>query len=780
MTKSRYSDFVDFFCQATGHQPYSYQKELAKSDSYNVVNVPTGAGKTESAVLGLWLWKRMNDERVPKRLVYCLPMRVLAEQTYEKVKKWIKNLDLEERISVHLIMGGSDARIATILPNKECIIIGTQDILVSGALNRAYGANTPYSWPIVFGWLNNDCMWIMDEIQIMENALPTSMQLDSFRNALGVFGPHRTVWMSATINPSWMETADFHKENIRMYHLKTSKIEKSLQKRHRAPKRLQKASFSLKAEYSKKDIEKMLDLHKQGTSTAIILNTVKRAQSVFKMLSEYHDNCKLIHSRFRGVERRHLNSWLSKFKGDEDQIIVSTQVIEAGVDISVRTIITELAPWANMVQRFGRCNRYGELNDADIYWIDVDKKMFLPYEEEYMERSRDEMNALNNKHASPGNLKAPERQKPFDAVLRKRDIIGLFDTTPDLSGGHIDVSRFVRSMKLPLDIGVFWRDIDGDNMQGQPKPEEVCDVPISDLRGFLKNRDGWVWNYVDESWRKITRYELFPGQTIMLSTKNSGYSKTLGWDPAFSEPVEQVPQTASSTPESHDDDQHSQRKRFVTLADHTENVMRETKSLLRGNAYVNSNIKEAISTAAMYHDIGKAHSVFQKAVRQNTSDKPHQQTVYAKSPSLAKYERPGFRHEVASMLVYLGQNGKPKDELRDLIAYLIASHHGKVRLSLGASKTKPIKADDSFLLGITVNGEVFQAFTSPVVSTTETKIDMSLANMGRDTSGNPSWSERVLKLLGEYGPFRLGYMEALLRRADWHASEKEDAVTENE
>jgi CRISPR-associated endonuclease/helicase Cas3 len=42
-----------------------------------------------------------------------------------------------------------------------------------------------------------------------------------------------------------------------------------------------------------------------------------------------------------------------------DRIIVATQVVEAGVDISAGCLITELAPWPSLVQRFGRCARYG-------------------------------------------------------------------------------------------------------------------------------------------------------------------------------------------------------------------------------------------------------------------------------------------------------------------------------------------------------------------------------------------------------------------------------------
>ncbi|MEI7570277.1 MAG: helicase-related protein, partial [Alcaligenaceae bacterium] len=45
--------------------------------------------------------------------------------------------------------------------------------------------------------------------------------------------------------------------------------------------------------------------------------------------------------------------------GTTDRIVVSTQVIEAGVDISGGVLVTQMAPWASLVQRFGRAARWG-------------------------------------------------------------------------------------------------------------------------------------------------------------------------------------------------------------------------------------------------------------------------------------------------------------------------------------------------------------------------------------------------------------------------------------
>jgi len=49
-------------------------------------------------------------------------------------------------------------------------------------------------------------------------------------------------------------------------------------------------------------------------------------------------------------------------------------------------------------------------------------------------------------------------------------------------------------------------------------------------------------------------------------------------------------------------------------------------------------------------------------------------------------------------------------------------------------------------------------------------LSLDPVRMGRAPDGSPSWSERALRLLDELGPFRLGFLEALVRLADWRAS----------
>ncbi|MFX8945908.1 hypothetical protein ABTN08_19825, partial [Acinetobacter baumannii] len=83
-----------------------------------------------------------------------------------------------------------------------------------------------------------------------------------------------------------------------------------------------------------------------------------------------------------------------------DRIIIATQVVEAGVDISAAVLLTELAPWPSLVQRFGRCARWG--GTAEVIVTDSqskDDKAAAPYAKDELDAARDALACLSD--ASP-------------------------------------------------------------------------------------------------------------------------------------------------------------------------------------------------------------------------------------------------------------------------------------------------------------------------------------------------------------------------------------------
>jgi CRISPR-associated endonuclease/helicase Cas3 len=190
-------DYTHFFRTATGHEPYPYQIRLGQEPWPKLLDIPTGMGKTAGVALA-WAWKRglrpggepeKPDAYTPRRLVWCLPMRVLVEQTFRAIQLWLTSLGHlgqpgNGKVSVHLLLGGADdTQSWSEHPEEDMILIGTQDMLLSRALMRGYGMSR-YLWPVHFAFLHNDALWVLDEVQLMGSGLPTSAQLEAFRREL--------------------------------------------------------------------------------------------------------------------------------------------------------------------------------------------------------------------------------------------------------------------------------------------------------------------------------------------------------------------------------------------------------------------------------------------------------------------------------------------------------------------------------------------------------------------------------------------------------------------
>jgi CRISPR-associated endonuclease/helicase Cas3 len=206
--------FASFVRIATGGLgPYPYQLRLAEEGLPELLAVPTGAGKTMAAVLP-WLYRRRAHPdlavraQTPRRLVFVLPMRVLAEQTVQSINGWLNNLGLTAEVGCHLLLGGEPRTAAwRTAPTEDMVIVGTLDMILSRGLNRGYGESR-YLWPIDFGLFNADCHFVYDEVQLMGPALGTSRQLEGLRRSLGTAIPCSATWMSATIPEDRLLTVD--------------------------------------------------------------------------------------------------------------------------------------------------------------------------------------------------------------------------------------------------------------------------------------------------------------------------------------------------------------------------------------------------------------------------------------------------------------------------------------------------------------------------------------------------------------------------------------------
>lgn len=824
--------------------PRAWQRELfQKAECANqLIRIPTGFGKT-LGVLHAWLHHHFVDTSVrwPTRLVWCLPSRVLVEHLEAELRQVLSTLPVASDVDVHVLMGGVEGIDWSLHPERKAILLGTQDMLLSRALNRGYAAARA-RWPMEFGLLSQDCLWVMDEVQLMDVGLATSAQLQAFWDQDAKAGkaiwPNKTWWMSATLQREWLAKSPDTKSLVQAQTLNIPNSDRHGPLWEQVHKPLELVRRKNAKEIAALVENQHLDAACRGL-TLVVLNTVDRAVSIFnllrdsKLLAAGNVQIKLVHSRFRPHERA---SWRTEFLNKEaclgaaNRIIVATQVIEAGVDISAQRLITELAPWPALVQRFGRCARWGGHASVTVVDLELKDKAALPYDAAELDSAR---SALTLGNVAPlalerfdESLDAASRAElfPFEPLhlLLRYEIEELFDTAADLSGSDIDVSRFIRS-GAERDLQVFWLDLaNGEQPDPKRKPirDELCAIPVSKARDWLIKKGSkalaegaraWVWDYVDAIWRVLREENLFPGQVVLVSTDTGGYCEELGFCPGSKNFHALLPKRCATEKVFESDSQENVEEMgmlpiFETIAIHGAQVSEKAVALCKALLPAKTAI---FSCVGRWHDVGKAHPAF------NTSIEPHHARLQETALRLDNQglKRHGFRHELASTLALfdvlrrhnpmhgalLGEQlaqletsgiaietqacaTEPPNTLEleildlsadefDLVAYLVCCHHGKVRLSWHASTFDQDANDANLRIRGVRDGELLPRLPlmgpfGTLSSLPESRLDLTPSAIGLSGRMGRSWTDRVLGLLRKHGPFTLAYFEALIRAAD--------------
>ncbi len=109
----------------------------------------------------------------------------------------------------------------------------------------------------------------------------------------------------------------------------------------------------------------------------IIVNTKKVARETFEFVCSEIDTENIetyfLTTLITPFERKNIIK-LIKQKSDKQKVIISTQLVEAGVDISVNTIFRQLSPIDSIIQAAGRANRYNEKPEiSEVYVYDIEE-----------------------------------------------------------------------------------------------------------------------------------------------------------------------------------------------------------------------------------------------------------------------------------------------------------------------------------------------------------------------------------------------------------------------
>jgi CRISPR-associated endonuclease/helicase Cas3 len=791
--------FDEFFQAATatrtrpdGCEPHAYQRRIAQDGLPDVVQAPTGTGKT--GIILAWLWRRLHvdPDSTPRRLVYALPQRSLVEQVAGEAGRWLANLGLSGEVALHVVMGGrgESQRQWRQEMHKPAIVVGTVDSLVSKALNRGYGIGRGM-YPVDFALVTNGAHWVIDEIQLCPESTATLRQLAAFARSWPTAEPFGLTCMSATIprgllgtvdNPEFSKVADIRPED------RTGELKVRLDAR-RAVRKLDIGS----GDYHRALAAAARERHRAGELTLVVLNTVETARQVFKQLSkDAPAGCTLLHSRFRAVERDQLMNQVTKHP--RDRIVVSTQVVEAGIDLNAAVLITEAAPWPSLVQRAGRCNRTGRVEGAELWWIVPQKAD--PYDQGDIQAAGAMLSSLEGEAVTSEDLLGRDMfvTRAQVAVLRRSDFVGLFDTAPDLSGNDVDIAPYVRDTD-DIDAQLAWATWTPGTDDGAP-PDDArpplaeyrCRVPVGKVNEFAKGRAVWRLDQVRGKWTRVSpqnpQSRARPGEVLVVNAADGGYDPVTGFDPAVRGPVPGCPPLdAWAEPAEGREDRYAadpasvQQRDWISLDRHSQQTRDQAQDLLDAlRPDLPDGAAASAVTAAYLHDVGKVHETWQDALC-NLAEPDEADWIKARGP-WAKSKRGGrlffkdgvaFRHELASLLIIDGplHGLLARAPDADLTRYLVLAHHGKLRVQVRDPADLAVleTAGEKTILGLR-DGATTQIRPLLGQPAATLRVDLDPFTLG----GDRSWTRTALSLRDRYGPFVLAYLEALVRIADWRAS----------
>ena len=345
------------------------QEALQKAHSptgFFYLNLPTGLGKTLTSFQ--WALEHAKANNL-KRIIIVLPYVNIIDQTAKKLKEIVG----EDYILEHHSSYDPDAKGTFYSEELE----STKELACENWDYPVIVTTTVQFYESLFSNKPSRCrkfhniansVVILDEVQTMPKELvePTLDMLQDIHKMLNT----SFVFCTATM-PSFEDKTDKFKGLEQVIHL-ADNAELLFEQ-------TQRTEFKLLNDLSPISKESLEAEVKQVNSSAlIIVNTKKIAKELYQDLAKTEQWEKVYHlsTSMCPVHRKLL---IAQIKEELEQIkkglkhkkilVISTQLIEAGVDLDFPCVFRALAPLESIIQAAGRCNREGEMEEKGLVYI---------------------------------------------------------------------------------------------------------------------------------------------------------------------------------------------------------------------------------------------------------------------------------------------------------------------------------------------------------------------------------------------------------------------------
>lgn len=366
----------DFFNQITELDPYGdYQliPSTVIADGHSVVlRMPTGSGKSES-LLCAYLWALKQNLDFPQQMIYGLPMRNLVDMLGKRFAKYQKNFSGLSVATQHGAAAGTPKLFSD-------IAIATIDQIIS-----AY-ACVPLGYPVRMGNIPAGAVasafLAFDEVHTFdpERALQSTLFILEHSRKLGI----PFALLSATIPDSFAEILE-NDFDAKVIDVDEKDIPVRMARRVKLTNRL----------FKYLELENVIDAwNETDKSILVVCNTVERAKMLWKQVREQLQlpGTLLLHSQFTRADRKANEGKLDDLVGKNPTrkgIVITTQVVEVGLDVSTLLMLTELSPIDSLIQRAGRVARWGGQGEVRVFGVENS----LPYSKQLVEFTRSAIKA---------------------------------------------------------------------------------------------------------------------------------------------------------------------------------------------------------------------------------------------------------------------------------------------------------------------------------------------------------------------------------------------------